>query len=222
MGTYNTECLGRASGRIVMLINDDVLMRTPAWDEHLRELDHEFKDGIYLGYGNDLFKGRRISTFPILSRRTCDVLVTPFPSQYRGSLIDYHLFDTFKRLQKMGHDRIRYLEHVIFEHLHYRTGKTPFDATYAHRQRFADDGTFAGLRNQRQVSAGRLAAAIDGKVFQSLPEQPAGYEPPKTIRRVLSGYARTFLGDSGLPWAWRLFLFAWYCGRHLAARGYRP
>jgi len=36
-------------------------------------------------------------------------------------------------MQRAGHDRIRYLEDVIFEHLHYRTGKVAVDETYTLR-----------------------------------------------------------------------------------------
>src|SRR6185436_8988240 len=99
----------------------------------------QFPDGIYFGYGNDLFKGARIGTFPILSRRTCDLLVSPYPEAFRGGLIDYHLFDVFKRLERLGYPRIRYQPELILEHMHYRTGKTPYDATYSRRGRWDDD-----------------------------------------------------------------------------------
>jgi hypothetical protein len=218
MGAFNTACLERARGQIVMLVNDDVLIRTDGWDERLLELDARYGDGVYLAYGNDLFKGDRISTFPILSRRTCELLVAPYPPVYRGGLIDYHLFDIFKRLQKLGHDRIRYEKDLVFEHLHYRTGKMPYDGTYDRRSRFGDDSTFLALRACRQAAAERLAAAIAGDPVPSWePRWPAARRPAN-LTAAVAEFSTAFLADRALPVRWRLFLFTWYCGRYVASR----
>jgi hypothetical protein len=219
MGAYNTACFKASSGSIVILANDDVIVQTSRWDDYVHDLDREFPDGIYLGYPNDLFKKRRLSTFPVLSRATCDLLVAPFPHEYRGALIDYHLRDIFERLRVLGHRRIRYLEHVVFEHCHYRTGKNPFDATYQRRSRFGDDATFLELRTSRQISAERLAARITGR---SLPDTTHTTTPAGRSGFGLPGAlwydTRAFLGDGGLPIGWRAFLFAWYCGREVWRR----
>ena len=220
MGTYNTSCLEHSQGRVLVLVNDDILIRTRSWDRILLELDAEFEDGIYLAYGNDLFKKEKVSTFPILSRRTCEILITPYPKQYRGGLIDYHLFDIFMRLQKLGHDRIRYLAGVIFEHIHYRTGKMTLDATYTRRGRWDDDATFIGLRNLRDLSAQRLLAAIENRKLPETPQGPLTDSSPSNFLRAVFDYYRAFLCDGALPMRWRSFLFAWYCGRYLARKGY--
>ena len=122
MGGYNSACLEQACGDIVILVNDDMVISTPGWDNMIVEMDAGFTDKIYLAYGNDLFKKGGLCTFPILSRRTCELLVEPYPAAYRGAFIDVHLFDIFKRLQHAGFNRVRYLDDVVFEHLHYRTG----------------------------------------------------------------------------------------------------
>ena len=224
MGEYNTACFERAAGSIIMLVNDDVIIRTPCWDDHLRALDREFTDGVYLGYPNDLFKKRRVAAFPVLSRTACALLVAPFPREYRGGLIDYHLRDVFERLRQLGHGRIRYLEHVVFEHCHYRTGKNSFDATYQRRDRFGDDATFLAFRARRQALAARLMATIDRR---PLPDPSHAAAPPDSapVPELPSAfwlYGRAFLGDRGLPLRWRAFLFAWYCGRHLWRRAINP
>ena len=90
MGAYNTECLRQASGEITIAVNDDIVVRTKGWDEKVRELDARYPDGVYLGYGNDLFKGPKLCTFPILSRETCRVLAEPYPAIYKGAFIDVH------------------------------------------------------------------------------------------------------------------------------------
>jgi hypothetical protein len=220
MGEYNTACLSRAAGSIIVLVNDDVVIRTPHWDERIRAVDRDYSDGVYLAYPNDLFKRQRAAVFPMLSRRTCATLVDPYPREYRGAMIDYHLLDIFKRLQKRGTDRIRYMNDVVFEHMHYRTGKAPRDDTYRRRRRWDDDRMFLALREMRQQAAERLAAAIEGRTqpYQAAPVEVAG---PTSLPAAFGSFARGFLADRALPLRWRLFLFTWYCGRYVAAGAYR-
>ena len=95
MGGYNSACLEKARGDVLILANDDMVIRTPGWDDRIRAMNAEFDDQIYLGYANDLFKKSRFCTFPILSRRTCEILADPYPTAYRRAFIDVHLFDIF-------------------------------------------------------------------------------------------------------------------------------
>jgi len=220
MGAYNTACLERASGDIVMLANDDMVMLTDHWDERVREADSDIPDGIYLAYGNDMFKGRKLCTFPILSRRTCELLGEPFPCAYRGAFIDYHLFDTFKRLQHAGIDRIRYMPDVLFEHRHYRSGKAPVDATYLQRGRFDDDTVFFALADARARAAQTLRAAASGRAA----EQPAPRvheaipcSRPSNVFQAGIFYTRALLFNADLPIQWRTFLWAWFLARYAAS-----
>ena len=146
MGGYNSACLKQARGDIIILVNDDMVIRTPGWDNMIVEMDAGFSDKIYLAYSNDLNKKRSLCTFPILSRRTCELLVEPYPAAYQGAFIDVHLFDIFKRLRHAGFGRTQYLDDVVFEHLHYRTGKADCDETYMRRGRFEDDPTFIAMQ----------------------------------------------------------------------------
>jgi hypothetical protein len=206
MGTINTACLERASGDIVILANDDVVVRTKGWDEEIRERHRALPDGVYLAWPNDRFASGRMSTFPILSRSTCALLGDPFPGQYRGAFIDYELFDVFTRLKHRGHDRLLYLERVTFEHHHHRTGKRPPDLTSQRRQRWEDDVTFLARPDIRQEQAMRLAARIEGRPV------PPRIAAPRDARFIEG------LGDPGLPFRRRLYLFTWFCGRYVAAR----
>lgn len=219
MGGYNSACLTNASGDIAILINDDMVIRTQGWDDIVRELDTRFPDKVYLGYGNDLFKGSKLCTFPILSRKTCEILEKPFPVEYRGAFIDYHLLDIFKRLSHIGHDRICYLDNLVFEHLHYRTGKGQFDETYQKRGRYDDDPEFFKLRDERSRGARRLIQHI-GET-QQRPRRDFGIfsKPPNVLGALLS-YAKAALPDDELPLRWRIFLFVWFVGRYLASKGY--
>jgi hypothetical protein len=214
MGARNTRCLEAARGEILVLANDDVVVRTPGWDRLIRAAAARFADGVYLLYPNDLFKGARLSTFPVLSRRTCALLGDPFPDRYRGSFIDVHLLDVFQRLRRQGFDRVRYLEDVVFEHMHYRLNKSPYDDTYRKRERFGDDVTYYLLEGERQRAAARLLAAIAPEA------RPANrYGRPPEVSPVarpslflFSNSLRTFC-NFGLPFGWRFRLSVWFLGR---------
>ena len=212
MGRCNTACLERSRGDIVVLGNDDVVICTHAWDGILRRLHASVPDGVYLAYPNDLFKGRSVCAFPILSRSACGLLAEPFPAAYRGAFIDYHLLDIFRRLEHRGHARLIYLEELIFEHLHYRTGKAEFDATYRGRDRFRDDATFLALRSERSAAAATLIAAIEGRTSARLEARSAA---ALETRGALLGAT---LLDRELPMSWRLRLFLWFIARGLASR----
>jgi len=221
MGEYNSACLERAQGDIIILVNDDMVIQTRGWDEKVAALDAGYSDGIYLAYGNDLFKGGALCTFPILSRRTCEVLVEPYPKAYHGAFIDYHLFDIFKRLQCAGVDRICYLDDVVFEHLHFRAGKAKADETYTKRGRFDDDATFLSLTDLRRQSAQRLRIAIKGETLPSEQRTGSGPElPPSGLVASVMFLTRKLLLDRELPLRWRFFLWYWFIGRYLAAHGY--
>jgi len=207
MGEYNTACFERSRGDIVVLGNDDVVIQTRGWDRKLREMHAAMQDGIYLAYPNDLFKGRDLSAFPILSRRICRMLERPFPKQYRGAFIDYHLLDILKRLEHRGHSRVIYMEDVVFEHLHYRTGKGDFDEIYGKRDRFGDDDTFMQLRDERSAAAARLLATIEGEAAVRAPVAAAPTAPELLQVTLL---------DRELPVSWRLRLFLWFVARNLA------
>jgi hypothetical protein len=135
------------------------------------------------------------------------LLGEPFPRAYRGAFIDYHLLDIFKRLERRGHSRLIYLEDVVFEHMHYRTGKGDYDEVYGKRDRFGDDDTFLRMRDARDAAAQRLLAAIEGESAQR-PPAAAAPTPPDLLKVSLL--------DRELPFAWRLRLFLWFVARRLA------
>ncbi len=218
MGSANSTCLAGSTGEIVMLANDDLIVESDAWDTQLRQVHERFSDGVYLAWVNDRFKRRRMSTFPVLSRTVCDLLGEPYPPAYRSAFIDYELFDIFTRLRRLGHNRLVYLDDVVFEHRHHRLGKRGRDATAQHRRRFEDDWTFLARRDARQAQATRLRALIEGTPASPIPEATEPAETPAHAISALGAFAEAFLTDRGLPLRRRAYLFTWYCGRYAAAR----
>ncbi len=215
MGQCNSACLAASSGEIVILTNDDIVVRTNGWDNVIRDTHTSIEDQIYLAYPNDLLKGRKLCTFPILSRKTCTLIGEPFPSMYHGAFIDYHLMDVFKRLERAGQRRLLYLQDVVFEHMHYRTGKSRFDQTYSERNRFADDNVFLGLRDLRSEAAAKLLATV-------LREPAPAARPSRSAADNESHLTRATLGDRELPLQWSLRLAIWFAARTFARWILRP
>ncbi|MFC1828892.1 hypothetical protein ACFL0O_04685 [Thermodesulfobacteriota bacterium] len=207
MGEYNMKCLDASSGNIIVLMNDDLILRTPGWDQTVSDLLKDIPDGIFLAYPNDMETKQNMCTFPIMSRKTCDILVNPYPKEYNALYIDVHLFDLFTRLKHLGQNRMFYLDDIIFEHKHFVDGKVRPDASYSHKNRFKDAMTFISLRHTRQLSAQRLMAAINDDPLPHLP-QPVFVEPPtKNLLKAASSYFYAFMLDRGLPLKRRFILF---------------
>lgn len=222
MGGYNSACFEKARGDVIILANDDMVIRTKDWDKLVLALHEEFEDRIYLGYANDLFKKSRFCTFPILSRRTCELLINPYPCEYQRAFIDVHLFDIFMRLRNAGLDRVRYRDDLVFEHLHYRAGKASFDDTYDSYQkgRFVDDPTFLALTEDRKAAARRLTNIINNKPRIDIAPVDIDKSMPTSVLSAISLFTSLFLFDRELPFGWRLYLWYWFIGRYLAANGY--
>ena len=219
MGGYNSACLARASGDVIILANDDMVIRTPGWDDQIMQVDTEFADKIYLAYCNDYFK-QGVCTFPIVSRRTCELLVDPYPAAYQGAFIDTHLFDLFKRLQHAGFDRIRYLHEVIFEHRHFRTGKAVRDATYLRRGRFADDATFLAMAAVRSAGAKRLLQSLRGEPLPAYQPAECREYAPAGLFSAVAYLSRHVLFDTELPLRWRSYVWCRFIGRYLVSHGF--
>jgi len=224
MGALNTECFEQSDGDIIILLNDDMAVRTEQWDKIIRETHESFEDGIYLAYANDMIAGELLCHIPILSRKTCEILERPFPSEYQGGFIDYHLFDIFKRLLHQGKNRVRYLNIVEIEHMHFRVGKSSYDETYSARgQMDVGDEAFTGLRKYRQAACERLLAGIGGNPLPILPEPRRFDCPPRGAVHAFLRYAGIFLLDAGLPLKWRANLFRLFNERYLRNRfGWYP
>lgn len=219
MGAYNTACYQEAAGDILILVNDDIVIRTPFWDDLVQEMDERFSDKIYLGYANDLFRTQHFCTFPIMSRRTCQLLSDPYPIAYHRTFIDVHLFDVFKRLNRLGNNRIIYNPNLVFEHLHYRAGKSVRDCVYNYTQerRFADDANFIKLSNMRSLSAKRLKRAIGNDLEVYNEEAIVLQKIPSNCFNAFLFFSREFLFNLELPFRWRFFLWHWFFCRYLVA-----
>lgn len=96
--------------------NDDVLYHTPQWDLKILQLFDDYGDGI--AYGNDLFQGENLCTFPFISgpiAKSIGWLQMPLLNRYCGDLV-------WKLLGK-NLNCLYYYQDIVIEHLHYLIGK---------------------------------------------------------------------------------------------------
>jgi len=140
MGKMFSSCIENASGKTIVICNDDVIVRTEKWDDILYEKLNLYDDDIFLFYPNDLNKGENLCTFPIFSKEFFLKFPDILPDDL--NLIDLHMRDLFMQLKGLGADRIQYLHNIVFEHLHHTLGKSNLDATYTDRNRFGNDDLF--------------------------------------------------------------------------------
>lgn len=175
MGRMFRACYEKSQGRLLMLMNDDVVFRTRGWDAMVLDAFGRFPDGVALVWGNDLDQGSRLPTFPILSRTVAELLGEVCPEEYRHFHIESHLHDVFRRLAAAGYERRVYLDAAVFEHEHYVVGKAARDATYRRDQYLgADEQLYFELAAYRQHCAAVLRAHIEYALARGVHEPVLG------------------------------------------------
>jgi len=117
MGELNRAGYEASSGDYVMLLNDDVIVRTRGWDEIALKQFHRFPDPFVLVHVNDLLVSHHLCVFPLVSRKYCELAGGICPKDYRRYRIDDHVEDPFNMLAHLGVRRTVYLPDVIFEHM---------------------------------------------------------------------------------------------------------
>jgi hypothetical protein len=116
MGALNAAGARAASGAYLMLLNDDVVVRTRGWDEIALACFRRFPDPFALVHVNDTLMRDHLCTFPLVSREFCDLAGGICPEVYNRYRIDDHIEDVFNLLAALGERRVVYLPDVVFEH----------------------------------------------------------------------------------------------------------
>ena len=112
-------------------------------------------------YGNDLYYGDLMCTFPILTRTVCELMDGVCPAEYRWHCIDSHLLDLFKRLKLVGYARSIYLKNVLFEHMHHELSAAINDDSDVKPASDTDDqDIYFSLADRRQTIAQKMADHI--------------------------------------------------------------
>ena len=112
MGALNDAGCRASHGEFVMLLNDDVVPRTPGWDTKMMAAARTFADGVVLVHANDTLMKQNLCVFPMLPRGLAAI-----PHGYRRYRIDDHVQHVFDMLAALGERRTVWLPDVVFEHL---------------------------------------------------------------------------------------------------------
>ena len=121
---------------IFFLGGDDLIIRTPGWDNVVIQAFAQIPDKIALLYGDDLSPDpnlKFLATHPILHRRWVEAVgyLTPpyFSSDYADTWLNF-IADVIGRKFKLT---------MVNEHMHYTFGKSEMDNTYKEsRVRFSE------------------------------------------------------------------------------------
>jgi hypothetical protein len=116
MGALNSAGYAASAGDHVMLLNDDVIVRTSGWDVKALACFRRFPDPIVLVHVNDSLMREHLCTFPLVSREFCELAGGICPTTYRRYRIDDHIEDVFNLMATLGERRTVYLPDVVFEH----------------------------------------------------------------------------------------------------------
>lgn len=168
MGDLNRAGYEMSSGRYVMLLNDDVVARTPGWDDKVLACFRELADDILLVHTNDLIFKDVLCTFPIVARTFCELTGGICPGEYIRYRIDDHIGDVFNLLAVLGEPRTIYLPDVVFEHFNFeeeRDGRRlyPTDPKVL----ALDAARFESELSRRKELALRLKEYIDSRARQA-------------------------------------------------------
>jgi glycosyltransferase involved in cell wall biosynthesis len=163
MGELNLAGYRAARGKFLMLLNDDVVVRTRGWDTQLKQVLEYYGDGVVLAHVNDLLFGDTLCTFPALTREFCEIAGGICRPEYRRYRIDDHIHEFFDLIHQLGHTRRVYLPDVIFEH-----SNVSGDAGGIHRYvpdpaiHEEDTRTFEALAPERRCVALACVERIEG------------------------------------------------------------
>lgn len=122
------ECFKICSGDIVMQGNDDIIFRTPGWDETVVEAFATCPDKILMVHGNDgSHRGEVFGAHPFVHRKWVETLGYFIPPYFSS---DYG--DSWNNELANALGRRRYLP-MLIEHMHPGFDKAPLDRTYRER-----------------------------------------------------------------------------------------
>jgi hypothetical protein len=199
MGQLNQAGYAVSRGEVVMLLNDDVVARTPGWDDAIRACFDDCPDGVLLVHVNDTLMRRELCTFPAVSRRFCELAGGVCPELYERYRIDDHIEDVFNLLIAAGERRTVYLPDVVFEHLNgvvMPEGHREYHADAAVLAR--DAPRFEALFPARKALAARLLRIIcperEGELGRRLEAIPGPMAPRGPGRQRVRFPGKTVIG----------------------------
>lgn len=164
---YNELALG-AAGEILIAASDDVLFRTPCWDDRLERIFAGFPDRLLVAYFGDgpsvKFPGGRDKVEHFATSREFVESVGYFMrDDYEHFCADQH---TGEIARLAG--RLRAAPEIVLEHLHAKYGRAENDETYRAKRagsplgpmHVRDEARYRGLAQERHDAAVRVVIAM--------------------------------------------------------------
>lgn len=119
---------------MIMMGNDDLIFRTPGWDEYLLDFSKTLTNSSHVIYFNDGINGKDHCAFPIISRSWYKKLKYFTPECFNFLYHDTWVMDIAKKCNEL-----HYCDDVLIEHMHFTAGKSEMDDTYKrHREGQSD------------------------------------------------------------------------------------
>ncbi len=155
------ECAGVAQADVMMHCGDDIVFRTPRWDDLVLEAFDRFDDRIVFVHGNDLLQRGNLGTHGFLHRRWVEAVGYFVPPYFASDYNDTWLTEVADMI-----GRRVYLPELVTEHMHPLAGKGEWDLTHRERlergQRDNVGALYAAKATERAIDAGLLRTAIEG------------------------------------------------------------
>lgn len=108
------RCLPLATGDLLFHMNDDVVLKTPGWNEMVEREFERYPDRILLVGGDDLYlQSKTLAPHPIIHRRWLETIGYFIPPYFDGEWGDTWASDLATRI-----GRLKFLPFVC-EHLHF-------------------------------------------------------------------------------------------------------
>jgi len=149
------ECYGHATGEIVMHGGDDLVFRTPGWDQQVREAFAASDDKILLVQGDDLSPNREaLATHGFVHRRWVETVGYFLPPLFSCDWNDVWLTEVADMVGR------RVMLPFVTEHQHYSFGKREHDRTDTEREERGRDDDVVGLFNRTKQDRVRDAAKL--------------------------------------------------------------
>ena len=116
----------KSNADIFLTSNDDQVFIDQDWDLRLDIEINKFPDNIFCIWFNDNWESQKFCTFPIVSRKWIETLgYLQFP------FFEHFFTDAWIWMLAKSIGRDHYIDDLIVEHRHWKTGKSKKDSTYA-------------------------------------------------------------------------------------------
>lgn len=156
---------GKAGGEILAMVGDDVLFRTPGWDELVCRHFDRFQDGLVIASPDNGDGKQRVNHW-FTGRGWLDLFGHLLPPVFEHFCADNWVQDVAAPC-----GRLVYMPDVLLEHMHTKYNKGPNDDTYRAKRGLRADGTdmsgrdnvvYQRLAPERAADVERLKRAIAG------------------------------------------------------------